>query len=85
VVLEVVRDITARQQAEAVLRASEARFHTMADAAPVLVWMAGPDMGCTYFCRAAAVRDGMPPPVCRRRVPLGPRSRGAVGGVGRAL
>jgi PAS domain S-box-containing protein len=45
----VVLDIEEHKQAEAVLRASEARFRTMADAAPVLVWMAGPDMGCTYF------------------------------------
>jgi PAS domain S-box-containing protein len=44
-----LRDSTARMQAEVALRDSEARFRTMADAAPVLLWMAGPDMGCTYF------------------------------------
>jgi PAS domain S-box-containing protein len=42
-------DAIARAQAEAALRASEARFRTVADAAPVLLWMAGLDMGCTYF------------------------------------
>jgi PAS domain S-box-containing protein len=44
----VVLDIEGGKRAEAALRASEARFRTMADTAPVLVWMAGPDMGCTY-------------------------------------
>jgi PAS domain S-box-containing protein len=44
-----VAERRARQQAEADLRASEARFRMMAEAAPVLLWMAGEDMGCTYF------------------------------------
>ena len=48
-VLHEVAERRARQQAEEALRASEARFRTMADAAPVLLWMAGLDMGCTYF------------------------------------
>jgi PAS domain S-box-containing protein len=47
--LQEVAERRARQQAEAALRASEARFRMMAEAAPVLLWMAGADMGCTYF------------------------------------
>jgi PAS domain S-box-containing protein len=47
--LQEVAERRARQQAEADLRASEARFRMMAEAAPVLLWMAGEDMGCTYF------------------------------------
>jgi PAS domain S-box-containing protein len=42
-------DIADRKQAEAVLRESEERFHTMADTAPVLIWMSGLDKLCTYF------------------------------------
>jgi PAS domain S-box-containing protein len=34
------------------LRESEARFRTMADAAPVLIWMTGPDKLCTFFNKA---------------------------------
>ena len=43
------RDIADRKQVEAVLRESEQRFHTMADTAPVLIWMSGLDKLCTYF------------------------------------
>lgn len=45
----IARDITQRKRIEASLRDSEARFHMMADTAPVMVWMADPDQGCTFF------------------------------------
>src|SRR5438876_4953494 len=39
----------ARKRADIVLRESEGRFRLMADTAPVMVWMSGPDKLCTYF------------------------------------
>ncbi len=42
-------DITARKAAEASLRESEERFRTLADSAPVLIWMSGVDKACNYF------------------------------------
>jgi PAS domain S-box-containing protein len=45
----VVRDLSAWRQAEAEQIESEQRFRTMADGAPVLLWMAGPDAHCTFF------------------------------------
>ncbi|MGI8606609.1 MAG: ATP-binding protein [Gaiellaceae bacterium] len=39
------------EDALAALRESEARFREMADSAPVLIWMAGPDTLCTFFNR----------------------------------
>ena len=45
----VVLDITDRKRAEESLRESEARFRTMADSAPVMIWVAGVDQLCTFF------------------------------------
>jgi PAS domain S-box-containing protein len=44
-----IRDITSRSRAEAALRESEQRFRTTANAAPVMIWMSGPDRRCTWF------------------------------------
>ncbi|HEY1992777.1 MAG TPA: PAS domain S-box protein [Edaphobacter sp.] len=44
-------DITEHRRAERVLRESEDRFRTMADGAPVMMWMSGVDKLCTDFNR----------------------------------
>jgi PAS domain S-box-containing protein len=43
-----VHDITERKRDEARLRESEERFRNMADAAPVMIWVSGPDKLCTF-------------------------------------
>jgi PAS domain S-box-containing protein len=48
-VLAVIADITERKQAEQALRESEERFRLVANTAPVLIWMSGPDKLCNYF------------------------------------
>jgi two-component system cell cycle sensor histidine kinase/response regulator CckA len=47
--IAVVEDITARKQAEAVIRESEERFRNLADSAPVMIWTCGPDRRCTFY------------------------------------
>jgi PAS domain S-box-containing protein len=42
-------EVARQREAEAVLRESERQFRTMANAAPVLIWMSGPDQLCTFF------------------------------------
>jgi PAS domain S-box-containing protein len=42
-------DITERKSATDAMRESEQRFRTMADSAPVLIWMSGPDGKYTWF------------------------------------
>ena len=46
---ELEADIAQRKRAEALLRESEERFRNMADHAPVMMWMAGPDGRATFF------------------------------------
>ena len=48
-VLSVVADITDRKRAEMARLESENRFRLMADSAPVLMWLSGPDQLCTDF------------------------------------
>ena len=47
--VDVVEDITQRMLAQEKLRESEERFRNMADAAPVMIWLSGPDRGCIFF------------------------------------
>jgi PAS domain S-box-containing protein len=44
-----IQDFSKRKQIEEALRESEERFRLVANSAPVLVWMSGPDKLCTYF------------------------------------
>jgi PAS domain-containing protein len=41
--------ITERKRSEEALRESEARFRTVANTAPVMIWMAGTDTLCNFF------------------------------------
>ncbi len=42
-------EVTRLKLAEEALRESEARFRTVADVAPVMIWMSGPDKLCNFF------------------------------------
>ncbi|BAY94028.1 MULTISPECIES: sensor histidine kinase [unclassified Tolypothrix] len=48
-ILMVLEDITTHKQAEDALRESEQRFHSMANTAPVMLWMTGCDGLFTFF------------------------------------
>ena len=48
----VSRDVTRRKHGEEAVLESEARFRTMADTAPVLIWVSGEDKLCTYVNKA---------------------------------
>ena len=45
-------DITDRKRAEVAAKESEERFRLVADTAPMLIWMSGPEKLCTYFNKA---------------------------------
>jgi PAS domain S-box-containing protein len=51
-VVVVFRDVTQRRQAEAARNEAEARFRILANTAPVMVWMAGPDGRSDFFNNA---------------------------------
>jgi PAS domain S-box-containing protein len=42
-------DVTDRKRAAEALRESEERFRMVANTAPVMIWMSGPDKLCSYF------------------------------------
>jgi PAS domain S-box-containing protein len=49
--LGVNMDITERKRAEGAMHESEERFRIMADTAPVMIWVTGPDKMATFFNR----------------------------------
>src|SRR6516162_4043380 len=45
----IIQDVTERRRAEEAIRESEKRFRLLANTAPVMIWMSGPDKQATYF------------------------------------
>ena len=58
-ILLAIEDVTERKQLE-VLRESEQRFRTLAEALPQLVWTCFPDGNCDYFNSKWAEYTGVP-------------------------
>ncbi|PYT00631.1 MAG: hypothetical protein DMF63_06235 [Acidobacteria bacterium] len=54
-------DITSRVQAEEKIRESEARFRTMADNAPVMIWVTDPTGHCTFLSQSWYEYTGQTP------------------------
>ena len=48
-VIGAIQDLTVRRRADAALRESEERFRNLANTAPVMIWVSGPDKLCTFF------------------------------------
>ena len=48
-VVLIFRDVAERRRQENLLRESERRFRTMADSAPVMIWVTDPTATCTYL------------------------------------
>ena len=44
----IIRDVTESRRAEEAVRESEERFRLVANTAPVIIWMSGPDKLCNY-------------------------------------
>jgi PAS domain S-box-containing protein len=62
--LSVLRDITERKAAQSALRESEARFRSMADSAPLFIWMSGPDGQTSYVNKTWTEFLGLPARDC---------------------
>ncbi len=45
----IIRDVTESRRSEEAVHESEERFRLVANTAPVLIWMSGPDKLCNYF------------------------------------
>jgi PAS domain S-box-containing protein len=57
-VSSIARDITERKKAQLAIEESERRFRTMADTAPVMIWMSGADGMYIFFNKAWMVFTG---------------------------
>jgi PAS domain S-box-containing protein len=60
---EVFANALARRRAATAVKESESRFRVMADSAPLMVWLSGPDGRRTYFNRRWLDFAGRPPAV----------------------
>jgi PAS domain S-box-containing protein len=56
-----IEDLSARREADAALRESEARFRLVAESAPVMLWMGDREGGCVYLNRALRAFWGVAP------------------------